>query len=145
MLPTIFNATKPFSTAIEDLFDSALGVSSRWLDQAGSNLVRDIPVDVEETDRAYLIHADLPGMAKEDIKVSVEDGYLKIKGEKKREVKKDDGKVKYFERRYGSFERCFQVDEALDQDSIEGTYKDGVLTLSIPKKEKVKPKNIEIK
>ena len=103
-------------------------------------------VDIVENDKDYVIHADLPGLEKKDIKVSFENGVLSISGEKKEEKKeKEKGKYYYYERSYGSFNRCFALPENVKEKDISASFKNGVLELSLKKSEKVKPKEIEVK
>jgi HSP20 family protein len=102
-------------------------------------------VDVNETKDAYLLNAELPGMTKEDIKISFDNNLLTLAGEKK--LEHEENKENYFrvERAYGKFERSFRLPEGVNADQIKANYKNGVLSLEIPKSEKVKPKEIEIK
>jgi HSP20 family protein len=104
-------------------------------------------VDVVESEKAYEITAELPGMDEKAIEVKVTDGYLTIKGEKQEE--KEEKKKDYYlhERHFGSFERSFDVPESVDLSKIEATFKKGVLTVTLPKKaEAQKPtKKIEVK
>lgn len=103
-------------------------------------------VDIVENKGNYTIHAELPGLDKKDVKVTVEDGVLTISGEKsaeKREEKKD--RYSYFERSYGSFERKFQLPDNVNQDQISANFKNGLLTMEIQKQEKALPKAIDIK
>jgi HSP20 family protein len=104
-------------------------------------------MDVAETDKAYEIAAELPGMGESDVEVVAANGVLTIKGEKKEE--KEEKKKDYYlsERRYGSFERRMQIPEDVDADKIEAAFKKGVLTVTLPKKpEAQKPaKKIEVK
>lgn len=104
-------------------------------------------LDVSETDKAVEVTTDLPGMNKEDIKVSLENNILTIQGERKEEEKKEDKQYHYVERRTGSFYRSFQVPAEIDEDNIEATFKEGVLHLTLPKTEEAKKKvsKIEIK
>ncbi len=90
-------------------------------------------VDVAEKDKAYEITAELPGMDEKNIDVKIANGMLTIKGEKKEE--KEEKKKDYYlsERRYGSFERRFQVPEGVESDKIEASFKKGVLTVTLPK------------
>ena len=90
-------------------------------------------VDVVEKEKEYEISAELPGMEAGNIEISVANGGLTIKGEKKEE--KEEKKKDYFlsERRYGSFERSFRVPEGVDVDMIEANFNKGVLTLKLPK------------
>jgi HSP20 family protein len=90
-------------------------------------------VDVAETDKAYEITAELPGIDEKNIEVKLADGALTIKGEKREE--KEEKKKDYYlsERSYGSFQRSFQVPEGVDTDKIEASFKKGVLTVTLPK------------
>jgi len=104
-------------------------------------------VDVVESEKAYELTAELPGMDEKNIEVKVVDGNLTIKGEKKEE--KEEKKKDYYlhERNFGSFERSFWIPEGVDADKIEAGFKKGVLTVTLPKKpEAQKPaKKIEVK
>ena len=103
-------------------------------------------VDIVENESDYTIVADLPGLNKEDIKISIENGALSISGEKKEEKKeKEKGKYYYYERSYGSFQRSFALPENVSDKDINANYKNGVLELKIKKVEKEKPKPIEVK
>lgn len=102
-------------------------------------------VDVEETGDAIVIHADLPGMDKKDIEISVENRELTIRGERKQETDEKKSNFHRVERTYGSFRRSFALPANVLADKVEATYKDGVLEVSVPKAEAVKPKAIEIK
>lgn len=103
-------------------------------------------VDIEENKNDYKLHADLPGLEKKDIKITVEDGVLSISGEKKHDKKeKEKGKYYYYERSYGAFHRNFSLPDNVDEKSINANFKNGVLELVIKKTEKAKPKEIEIK
>lgn len=104
-------------------------------------------VDIIEKDDAYKVTAELPGMAAGDIEVKFSDGMLTISGEK--EEDKEEKKNDYFlsERRYGSFKRSFRVAEGVDADKIESTFKNGVLTVTLPKtaEARKKTKTIPVK
>ncbi len=104
-------------------------------------------VDIVETDTAYEVTADLPGMDEKDIEVRLAKGGLTIKGEKQED--KEEKKKDYYlrERHVGSFERRFALPEGVDADKIEATFRKGLLTVRLPKKpEAIKPeKKIEIK
>jgi HSP20 family protein len=90
-------------------------------------------VDIAERDREYEIIAELPGMEEKDIDVKFADGVLTVKGEKKEE--KEEKKKDYYlsERRFGSFQRSFRVPEGVDADKIDASFKNGVLTVVLPK------------
>ena len=104
-------------------------------------------VDVVESEKAYEIKAEMPGMDEKNIEVKVANGNLTIKGEKLEE--KEEEKKGYYlqERKFGSFERCFGIPAGVDTDKIEAAFKNGVLSVTLPKKlEAQKPaKNIEVK
>jgi len=101
-------------------------------------------VDVAENEKAYEVKAEIPGMKKEDIKVNFEDGVLTIQGEKKEEIEKKEKNVQISERVYGRFQRSFRLPKQAKTEAIKATYKDGVLTLEIPKAEEAKPAEIAI-
>ena len=104
-------------------------------------------VDIVEKDKAYEITAELPGMEEKNIEVKLANGNLTIKGERQEE--KEEKKKDYYlhERHFGSFERSFAVPEGVDGDKIEASFKQGILTVTLPKKpEAIKPeKKIEVK
>jgi HSP20 family protein len=90
-------------------------------------------VDITETDKAYEITAKLPGMDEKSVEVRLTDGVLSIRGEK-RDEKREENKDHYMhERTFGSFERSFPVPEGVDANKIEATFKNGVLSVTLPK------------
>jgi HSP20 family protein len=102
--------------------------------RAGTGVFGAAPaVDVTETERAYEITAELPGLDEKNIEVKLAEGVLTIKGEKQEE--KEEKKKDYYlqERSFGSFQRAFQVPDGVDTDKIEAAFKNGVLTLTLPK------------
>jgi HSP20 family protein len=101
-------------------------------------------VDIHETNDSYVVKADLPGVNKDDIHVDIRDNTLTIRGEKKYEEKVSKDNYVRTERAYGTFLRSLILPQNVDADKIEAKYKDGVLELTIPKKEEAKPKQIEI-
>lgn len=90
-------------------------------------------VDFVDNDKAYVVTAELPGMAEKDVDVQYADGTLTIRGEKKED--KEEKKKDYYlaERRYGAFQRAFHVPGGVDSDKIEAKFADGVLTVTLPK------------
>lgn len=102
-------------------------------------------VDIAETDTAYLIKAEIPGVNKEDVKITVDDGILTISGERREEKEEKNKKFHRVERIYGKFSRSFTLPDNVDESKIDAEFKDGVLTLTIPKTEKAKPKAVEVK
>ena len=104
-----------------------------------------VPVmDVSERQDEVVVKAEIPGMEKEDIKVSVKDDKLTISGEKKREEREEGENWHRVERTYGSFKRVLAL-PSVDNEKVEATYKDGVLEIRLPKLESAKPKEIPIK
>ncbi len=104
-------------------------------------------VDVTETDKAYEITAELPGMDEKNVEVSLSDGGITIKGEKKEETEEKQKDYYVSERRYGSFERHFGLPEGVDADKIEASFKNGVLKVMLPKTTEAQApaKKIEVK
>lgn len=102
-------------------------------------------VDVSETADKIVVKAEIPGMDAKDIDISLSGDVLTIKGEKKTEREEKEENYHLVERSYGSFSRSLRLPMAVNADEIEATYKQGVLTVSCPKKEEVKAKPIEIK
>jgi HSP20 family protein len=102
-------------------------------------------VDITEDDKEFVVKAELPEVKKDDVKVTVEDGVLTIRGERKAEKEEKGKKYHRIERAYGSFERSFTLPEATDGSKISSEFKDGVLTMHLPKNPNAKPKAIEIK
>jgi HSP20 family protein len=104
-------------------------------------------VDFTDTEKAYEVTAELPGIDEKDIEVNVANGILSIKGEKQEE--KGEKKKDYYlrERNFGSFERSFQVPDGIDTDKIEASFKKGVLTVILPKKPEaqIAAKKIDVK
>jgi HSP20 family protein len=96
-------------------------------------------VDVEETNEAYLVRADLPGLDEKDIQVSLEDGLLTIQGRVESEKKEERKGWHYSERSTGSFHRAIELPADVDADKVTATYKKGVLTVSVPKVPEAKP------
>ena len=129
-----------FDRMLDDFFNDGWNLStitrnSNWLPS----------VDIRETDDAYTITADLPGLKKKDIKITVNDSMLEISGERSYENKEDNGSYHRRERSYGSFHRSFHLPETVKEDKITASFKDGILTVEVPKEEEVKPKGYEVK
>jgi HSP20 family protein len=102
-------------------------------------------LDVEETDTAYRLNFDLPGLKKEEIKIEFSGDQLIVSGERKFEKTEDKNTRHVAERGYGKFQRTITLPLAIDVDKVEAVQVDGVLHISIPKAEAVKPRLIEIK
>ena len=102
-------------------------------------------VDMAETDNAYLLHLDVPGVTKEDFNINFQDGTLTVSGERRKEETKEDENYVRVERSRGRFYRSFSLPKVADPERIEADYKKGVLTISIPKAEETKPRRIDVK
>ena len=101
-------------------------------------------VNVEENDDAFELTAEVPGMKKEDINIDIRDRTLTIRGEKKIEEEKKDKNYHVCERCYGEFTRTFTLPDNVDIEKIDAKYDQGILMLTIPKREEAKPKEIEV-
>ncbi len=101
-------------------------------------------IDISETDNQFQITAELPGMNKDDIEISLDNGRLSISGERKFEKEEEGKKFHRVETRYGSFNRSFQLPDNVDEESIQATYENGLLNISIDKAEDKVKKKIEI-
>ena len=101
-------------------------------------------VDVREEDKRFVILADIPGVDPKDIEVSMDKGILTIRGERKSEVKDQNGKLTRIERSYGAFYRRFALPDSADADGISATGKHGVLEIAIPKKPETTPRRINV-
>jgi len=101
-------------------------------------------VDVSETKDNVIIKAEMPGMNKDEVTISIQDNVLTLKGEKKQEKAEKDANYHRIEQSYGSFCRSFMLPTTVKTDKIKANYKDGVLNITLPKTEEVKPKEIPI-
>jgi HSP20 family protein len=116
-----------------------------WGGRAGSAGLGLAPaMDVTENDDSYVVSLELPGVAKEDVSVELHDDLLTIRGEKKSEREEKKERRRWVERRYGSFSRSFTLPRNAAGDRVNASFKDGVLTLTIPKSEESKPKTVKI-
>lgn len=101
--------------------------------------------DVKETRDAYVFTADLPGVTEDDLDVSLTGNRLTVSGKRESERTNEGERYYAYERSYGSFTRSFTLPEGVDAEHVDATLKNGVLTLSVPKKEAHKPRKISIK
>ena len=102
-------------------------------------------VDIAEDNEAMTVHAELPGLKKEDVKIKIREGVLTLSGEKKFKEEKKKDKYYCVETQYGTFARSFTLPKSVDPDKIEASMKDGILHLRIPKKPEAKEREIDIK
>lgn len=101
-------------------------------------------VDISETDTAYLIKGEIPGVKKEDVRVTIEDGMITMRGERKLEKEDKGEKFHRIERSYGSFMRSFRMPDDADESNIKAEFKDGMISVTLPKSAKAKSKEIEV-
>jgi len=101
-------------------------------------------VDVVESDDDVTITAELPGLAREDIKVEVKDDVLTLHGERKGEEKREEDGYRWRERRYGTFRRSFSLPSTVKSEDVTAQYEDGVLSVRLPKVEETKPREIPV-
>jgi len=102
-------------------------------------------VDIEEDDKEYLITAELPEIKKEGVKITVENGALCISGERSHEKSEKNKRYHRMERSYGNFFRSFSLPEDSNPSQIRAQFKEGVLKVHLPKSEKAKPREVEVK
>jgi HSP20 family protein len=124
------------------MYRSRWGLPMRANDVVGS---WSLAIDVAEKGDLFTIKASLPGMSPEDLNVTLEDNVLTIQGELREDETIEEETYHIRERRYGSFSRSLRFPVPVNANSIEAAYENGVLTLTVPKAEEVKPKRIEIK
>ncbi|HZW39510.1 MAG TPA: Hsp20/alpha crystallin family protein [Ignavibacteriaceae bacterium] len=119
--------------------------SDNSLPQEFENAIWSPLSDISEDKDTFKIRLDLPGMKKEDVKINMENNMLSISGERKQEKESDNSKYHRVERVYGKFYRSFTLPESIEHEKIDAEFKDGQLTIIVPKSEKAKPKQLEIK
>ena len=102
-------------------------------------------VDIEESAEAYIIHAELPGLSKEKVKVTVENGVLTLSGERDLERRVETKTFHRVERSHGTFTRSFTLPDDVESESVEANFKDGLLEIQIAKREEALPKSIEVR
>ena len=126
---------------------------NRMFDDAGRGWRGDEPsstttwspaVDIYETENEIMVHAELPGVDRQDIALSLEKNVLTLKGERRFEKETKQENYHRIERAYGGFSRSFSIPAIVDEEKIRAEYKDGILRISLPKKEQVKAKQIQI-
>lgn len=129
-------ANGEFNRMFEEMFNGGSLIESQgtWAPRA----------DVHETDDAFVVQLDVPGIDKNDVKVKFEDNTLVVTGERKYENKDDNKNYHHVERVYGSFTRTLKLPKDINAQKISANFKNGVLEITLPKSEEVKPKEIEI-
>jgi HSP20 family protein len=138
-----FREVTRLRSEMDRLWDDYFGSGRRGLQPLQTEFAP--AVDVKESAGAIVVKAEVPGMEAQDINIAVTGDVLTIKGEKKSEQEEKEANYHLVERSYGSFSRAIKLPAAVDLGKIEAKYDQGVLTVTCPKKEAVKPKVIEIK
>jgi HSP20 family protein len=134
-----FRELMPLREAMDRLVQDSLVRPFGWMGGTG------VPVDVEETDDAYVVTASLPGWKPEDVNVTVQEGTLTISGEHQEPEQAEQGTTYHLrERRVASFRRSISFPVPVEADKAQASYENGVLTLTLPKAESAKPKAIKI-
>jgi len=142
---------EPFreATLMRERLNKMLGNLEPWLEPLDTSLASEWApaVDVFEKDGEIDLRAELPGMTEKEVEITVENGHLVLRGEKKRrhEEGKENGHYCRVETFYGSFYRSFPLPREVDASKIRASMKDGVLDITMPKIEGVKPKQIKVK
>ncbi|HUI11568.1 MAG TPA: Hsp20/alpha crystallin family protein [Bacteroidota bacterium] len=118
-----------------DLADTTSAFTSAWVPA----------VDIAEHEGEFVVRMELPGVKKDDVKITMQEGVLSVKGEKKQEKEAKGLDYHRVERSYGSFQRSFTLPTAVKAENIDASYRDGVLEITLPKAEEAKPKQIDVK
>jgi HSP20 family protein len=135
----------PFNEMVDDLFKGFLVRPMAYAPYEGREAVLRAKVDVAEKNGAYLVSAELPGVKKEDIQVSIDGAQVTLSAEMKREREvSEDERVLHVERAYGKVTRSFTLPQELDESKVEAKFRDGVLELTLPKKAAAARKQISI-
>ena len=101
--------------------------------------------DIAEHDGEFVVKMELPGVTKDDVKISMQDNILTVRGEKKQEKETKDSTYRRVERSYGAFQRSFTLPSSVNPEKVDALYKDGILGITLPKSEEAKPKQIDVK
>ncbi len=134
----------PFRGFFDRVFDDFWGDSDFVADAEAGRRTWLPAVDIYEDDDAFVATADLPGLKKDDIEVSIEDNVLTVSGERKFEKSEGEGTFRRVERSYGTFRRSFALPRGVDAAKVEAKFEDGVLTLTLPKSEIAKSRKIMV-
>ncbi len=131
---------------LNNALDEAFNTWPLQQDESGSITSAWHPADDVYEDRdAVKIVAELPGVKPEDVKLSLENSLLTIRGEKKQEVEERNERIHRYERSYGSFERAFALPTTVDGERISAEYRNGILTVTVPKTERARPREIPVR
>jgi HSP20 family protein len=143
MFVTTRNSLPTLENRINRFFSDALGgLDWQLRDNAGAAWTP--PVDIFEEADSIRIIAEVPGVKPEDVKLSVENNVLTVRGTKEQVAEEKTERVHRYERTYGVFERSFTLPATVDAEKIRASYDQGVLTVTLPKAEKAKPRQIPV-
>ena len=136
-----------FRHEMDRLFDDFFAPAEQRSFGGGNGVTLRPSVDVAETDQAYTVTAELPGLEQKDVELNLRDNALTLSGEKRQESREENGGRSYTERSFGRFERVIPLPEEVDADRVEANFKNGVLKVTLPKNPKAqdKARRIEIK
>ncbi|MGZ5278978.1 MAG: Hsp20/alpha crystallin family protein [Pseudobdellovibrionaceae bacterium] len=134
---------------VDDMFERAFQNPLSLLSEMQPSMMGDkdwyVPsFDVNETEEAYLLSVDLPGVKKEDVNIDVSNNVLTVSGERKHEYESKEKGSRRYEQSYGQFTRSFTLPTAVDAEKVEANMEDGVLKIALPKSEQTKPHKIQV-
>jgi len=135
--------TRQLGDEFDNLFEGFLR-PMRWTEEPVNEGL--VPrMDVVENDNEFVVHAEMPGVKKDDIQITLEDGVLTVDAESKSETEEKEGsRIVRQERRYGRYVRSMRLGKEIDEKKVNANYRDGVLELTLPKAEEVRPKKINV-
>jgi len=138
----MIRSRNPYFRLVDDLLNDA----RPWLTSGGEPQARgfDLALDVEENDNDYIVRANLPGISQDDINVSVHEDVLTVSAETAAENRDENSKVLIRERRYGKFSRSLRFPTTVDGNAVEASFENGVLSITLPKADHVKPRQIPV-
>ena len=137
-----WNPTRSLMTDFDRIFDSMF---THDLPQFSSTKSWMLAVDVNETETEFFLSADMPGLDKKDVTVDIPDGVITIKGERAFDNKKSTDGYRIRERQLGSFNRSFRLPDNVNEDKVAAKFKNGVLTVTLPKTKEILPEGRQIK
>ena len=140
----LLNVEREFNKLF-NTFNNRFGFDESTMNEELENAVWSPLTDISENKDQYILKMDLPGVSKENLKLNFHDGELIISGERKQEKEDKDSKYHRIERTYGKYYRSFTLPQTIQADKINAEFKDGQLTITVPKSEEAKPKELEIK
>ena len=137
-----WNPTHSLMTDFDRIFDSMFSPGLPRL-SAGQSWM--LAVDVNETEKEFFLSADMPGLDKNDVSVDIHDGVITIKGERAIDNEKSTDGYRIRERQLGSFNRSFRLPDNVNEDKVAAKFKNGVLTVTLPKNKEILPEGRQIK